>query len=237
MLPDDGSTIVWPGDRWPCFSASSIIALAMRSLTDPNGFWLSSLARMRTSGFGDSCDTSTSGVWPMRSSTLSLTLAMVSMSVCLSEPSDPNRTARRQFRTTSMDLVRILPVGAAARMRWRPQPGQRDGDGLLGDLAVDDAVAAQRRVQVVAEADDGVVPAGIRRLGDVGRARVRPRCACGCARRRGSPSRGPRRRARRGGGRAGRSCRRGPTRPRCGTGRSGRRASLRAVRRSSPQTS
>ncbi len=50
--------------------------LAMRSFTDPNGFWPSSLARMRTSGFGDSTLTSTSGVWPMRSSTLSWTLAM-----------------------------------------------------------------------------------------------------------------------------------------------------------------
>ncbi len=62
MLPDDGSTMVCPGCRWPCFSASSIIALAMRSLTEPNGFWLSSLARIRTSGFGDSAETSTIGV-------------------------------------------------------------------------------------------------------------------------------------------------------------------------------
>ena len=89
VLPDDGSTMVWPGRRWPCFSASSIIALAMRSLTDPNGFWLSSLARMRTSGFGESADTSTIGVWPIRSSTLLFTLAMVSMSVCLSDLAAP----------------------------------------------------------------------------------------------------------------------------------------------------
>ena len=81
MLPDDGSRIVWPGGRWPDFSASSIMVLAMRSLTDPNGFWLSSLARMRTFGFGDSTDTSTSGVLPISSSTLSWTLAMVSIVV------------------------------------------------------------------------------------------------------------------------------------------------------------
>ncbi len=74
VLPDDGSTIVCPGRSTPSFSACSIIALAMRSLTEPNGFWLSSLARMRTFGLGESEDTSTIGVLPIRSSTLSLTL-------------------------------------------------------------------------------------------------------------------------------------------------------------------
>ena len=39
----------------------------MRSFTDPYGFWLSSLATMRTLGFGDRFDTSTIGVLPMRS--------------------------------------------------------------------------------------------------------------------------------------------------------------------------
>ena len=71
MLPDDGSTIVWPGSRRPSFSARSIIDLAMRSFTDPNGFWLSILARIRTSGFGLSTLTSTSGVLPIMSSTFS----------------------------------------------------------------------------------------------------------------------------------------------------------------------
>ena len=80
VLPDDGSMIVWPGSRWPSFSASSIIDLAMRSFTEPNGFWLSSLARIRTSGFGDNEETSTIGVWPINSSTLSLTAAIVSTS-------------------------------------------------------------------------------------------------------------------------------------------------------------
>ena len=85
VLPDDGSRIVWPGSRCPAFSASSIIALAMRSFTEPNGFSFSSLARMRTSGFGDSTETSTSGVLPMSSSTLSWTLAIVNI-----EPSPPS---------------------------------------------------------------------------------------------------------------------------------------------------
>src|SRR5436853_7231385 len=43
---------------------------AMRSLTEPPGFWPSSLARMRTRGAGLSPLTSTSGVSPMRSSPL-----------------------------------------------------------------------------------------------------------------------------------------------------------------------
>ena len=54
--------------RVPSFSASRIIHLAARSFTDPPGFWPSSLARMRTFGFGDSDEMSTIGVSPMRSS-------------------------------------------------------------------------------------------------------------------------------------------------------------------------
>ena len=72
VLPDDGSMIVWPGCSWPSFSACSIMFLAMRSLTEPNGFWPSSLATMRTFGFGDRLLTSTIGVLPIMSSTLSL---------------------------------------------------------------------------------------------------------------------------------------------------------------------
>src|SRR5687768_17559615 len=129
----------------------------MRSLTDPKGFWLSSLAKMRTSVFGDSSDTSTRGVWPMRSSTLSLTLAMVSMSLCLSEPSHANRAAVRPIpdNTDGLRQDSTRPSWSHASRR-----ASAHGDGLLGDLAVDDAVAAQRRVQVVAQADDGVVPGG-----------------------------------------------------------------------------
>ena len=84
----------------------------MRSLTDPNGFWLSSLARMRTSGFGESADTSTIGVWPMRSSTLSLTLAMVSM-VRYAFPTAVGS------RHSPMDLVNNLPAGGTQVDRHR----------------------------------------------------------------------------------------------------------------------
>ena len=44
VLPDDGSMIVWPGVSVPSASASSIIARAMRSFTEPAGFCPSSLA-------------------------------------------------------------------------------------------------------------------------------------------------------------------------------------------------
>ena len=73
VLPDDGSRMVWPGASRPSFSAASIIDRAMRSFTEPNGFWLSSLARMRTRGLGLSALTSTSGVFPIMSSTFSKT--------------------------------------------------------------------------------------------------------------------------------------------------------------------
>ena len=52
VLPDDGSRIVAPGVSTPSRSASSIILSAMRSFDEPPGFWPSSFAQMRTSGFG-----------------------------------------------------------------------------------------------------------------------------------------------------------------------------------------
>ena len=61
--------IVRPGTSVPSASASSTIALAMRSFTEPAGFWPSSLTRIRAPGCGLSALTSTIGVLPMRSST------------------------------------------------------------------------------------------------------------------------------------------------------------------------
>src|SRR3954469_23805974 len=65
VLPEVGSRIVWPGRMAPWASASSIIARATRSLTEPVGLWLSSLAQMRTPGLGEMRFSSTSGVLPM----------------------------------------------------------------------------------------------------------------------------------------------------------------------------
>ena len=69
MLPDDGSMMVLPGVRVPSASASSIIASAMRSFTEPAGFWPSILPRMRTFGLGLSALQSTIGVLPIMSRT------------------------------------------------------------------------------------------------------------------------------------------------------------------------
>ena len=65
VLPEVGSRMVSPGLSAPRSSASSMSDLAVRSLMEPVGLWLSILARMRTSGLGDSDDTSMSGVLPM----------------------------------------------------------------------------------------------------------------------------------------------------------------------------
>ena len=65
VLPEVGSRILTPGFRWPSRSASSIIRLAMRSFSEPVGFWPSSLAHSLTRGFGESRWMPTSGVLPM----------------------------------------------------------------------------------------------------------------------------------------------------------------------------
>src|SRR3954453_9939304 len=70
VLPEVGSRIVCPGWIAPSASAPSIIALATRSLTEPVGLRPSSLAKIRTPGFGVIRGNSTSGVLPTASRTL-----------------------------------------------------------------------------------------------------------------------------------------------------------------------
>jgi len=70
VLPDDGSRMRWPFTSRPVAYARLIIAFAMRSFTEPNGFWFSNFANSRTAGDGESWLTSTSGVLPISSSTL-----------------------------------------------------------------------------------------------------------------------------------------------------------------------
>ena len=65
VLPEVGSRIVWPGRISPFSSASSIIARATRSLTEPVGLRDSSLAQILTPGFGLRRLSSTSGVCPI----------------------------------------------------------------------------------------------------------------------------------------------------------------------------
>src|SRR6478672_867374 len=60
-----------PGCKRPSDSARSTIFSAMRSFDDPPGFWPSSLAKIRTRGFGESSWMPTIGVLPMRPRTSS----------------------------------------------------------------------------------------------------------------------------------------------------------------------
>src|SRR3954447_7884195 len=68
VLPLVGSSSSRPGASSPDASAASIIAFATRSLIEPVGFCPSSLAYICTPGFGDRFFSSTSGVFPTRSS-------------------------------------------------------------------------------------------------------------------------------------------------------------------------
>jgi len=67
VLPEVGSRIVWPGEIAPDSSAAAIIERATRSLTEPVGLADSSFANNFTSGFGESLESSTSGVLPIES--------------------------------------------------------------------------------------------------------------------------------------------------------------------------
>ena len=67
MFPDVGSTMVPPGRKRPCLSASSIIATAMRSLTDPPGFMYSTFATRLPGGW--ILESLIIGVFPMAART------------------------------------------------------------------------------------------------------------------------------------------------------------------------
>ena len=74
--------IVWPGRSVPSASASSIIALAMRSFTEPAGFWRLELGEdPRPFGLGLSWLMSTTGVLPMRSRTEESYTGMTPLSI------------------------------------------------------------------------------------------------------------------------------------------------------------
>jgi hypothetical protein len=67
VLPLVGSSTMRSGVSSPDSSAAAIRYLAMRSLTEPVGFWPSSLAKKRTPGLGLRRCSSTSGVLPIAS--------------------------------------------------------------------------------------------------------------------------------------------------------------------------
>src|SRR4051794_35793933 len=147
VLPLDGSRMVWPATRRPLFSACSIIDLAMRSLTEPNGFWPSSLATIRTSGLGDSRLTSTIGVLPIMSRTFSK-------------------------GTITTPNQRWLTIYSDQPDQYGQDSISPDGDTLFGDRFVDDPIGP-RFGRLSLQADDHVVPIRIGCLLDVGRAGVR----------------------------------------------------------------
>src|ERR687887_432350 len=68
VLPLVGSSSSRPGSSSPACSAASTIARATRSLIEPVGFWPSSFAYSCTPGCDDNRGSSTSGVFPTRSS-------------------------------------------------------------------------------------------------------------------------------------------------------------------------
>src|SRR3954462_14854883 len=146
VLTLDGSRMVWPGCRRPLFSACSIMDLAMRSFTEPNGFWPSSLATIRTSGLGDSRLTSTIGVLPIMSSTFSKgTITTPNRRWLIIYSDQPDQSGRDSIST--------------------------DGDPLFRDAIVGNA-KGPRLGRLTLQTDDHVVPVGIGRLVDVGRAGV-----------------------------------------------------------------
>src|SRR5688572_29153794 len=72
VLPEVGSTMVdWPGVMRPLASAASIIALAMRSLTEPLGLYCSHLHQTSAMSSGTTLRSWITGVLPTRSSGLS----------------------------------------------------------------------------------------------------------------------------------------------------------------------
>ena len=86
VFPLVGSIIVAPGFKMPRFSASSIIASAILSLTDPAGFKYSSFAKITalfTPAFLLYLPASRSGVPPINSNELFLISAMIFSSILL----------------------------------------------------------------------------------------------------------------------------------------------------------
>src|SRR4051812_34775491 len=67
VLPDVGSRMIDDSPSTPRRSRSSTRYFAARSFTEPVGFSISSLAKIRTSGSGDMRAISTSGVFPIAS--------------------------------------------------------------------------------------------------------------------------------------------------------------------------
>ena len=97
----------------------------MRSLTEPNGFWLSSFAIKRTLGLGDKIETSTNGVLPMSSREFCSTntdppfLLTSAIDMCLLRRPPIGPTNETQ---TDGALFPINPVGIVTLIRGLATP-------------------------------------------------------------------------------------------------------------------
>ncbi len=77
VLPDVGSTMVYPGSIRPCFSAASIIWMPMRSFMLPPGLRNSSLAKIVHGMPSVNLFSLSTGVFPIRSRMLVVTFLML----------------------------------------------------------------------------------------------------------------------------------------------------------------
>ncbi len=107
VFPLVGSTMVPPGFRRPTFSAASIIATPIRSLTLPPGFMYSSFARTVAGMPSVTLFSLTRGVWPMVSRIVART----------STGTPPEGT-----HPTGTDLITLRGVGKGSR-GTDPRPG------------------------------------------------------------------------------------------------------------------
>src|SRR5215210_6612067 len=109
VLPLVGSSSSQPGSSSPAHSAASTIASATRSLIEPVGFWPSSFAYSRTSGFGARRGSSTSGVFPTRSRRLAA-VSVLATSEGLSPGHGASGHGRKEDHGRSVGDVRLEPV-------------------------------------------------------------------------------------------------------------------------------
>src|SRR6476661_5831027 len=149
VLPEVGSTIVPPGFSRPWRSASSIMAMAGRSLTLPPGLNSSTLAMRSQVSSAPARRRRTIGVWPTRSRSESATCIpevgiLPGCASAMTQTLLRAYAARMQVHEFSVDLN--APVAEVWDMFWyrgpdRPQakigsieilhPGNEVGEGLV----------------------------------------------------------------------------------------------------------
>ncbi len=124
MFPEVGSTMVPPGRRRPSCSAASIIAIPMRSFTDPPGFRNSSLARSWPGTSRPRRSSRTIGVRPTSSRTFGYSRPAIAResvsgppqtSTCLGTARSNGST--NDYRRLMVDEARLEPNAIGSRAR------------------------------------------------------------------------------------------------------------------------